>query len=51
MKNDKSLRLLNMIVSPAVERPIMTPESTALKSRDPNIFKQQAPEKLKVVKL
>lgn len=51
MKNDKHLKLLNMVVSHTLETPIKVPEANPLKSRDPNLFKRQTPEKLKVIKL
>ena len=51
MKNDKHLRRLNMVVTHTIECPNATSDSNTLKSRDPNVFKQQTPEKLKVIKM
>jgi hypothetical protein len=51
MKNDKHTKLLNMVVSHTLETATIFPETNPLKSRDPNLFRQQTPEKLKVIKL
>lgn len=51
MKNNRSLKLLNIVVSNTLERNIETPDSPPLKAKDPNLFKQHTPEKLKIIKL